>query len=162
MGRHCHAFLQDLVAGFDAAAGLTDAGERTRQGLLALEHILHAGLWPTLGRDRQRRAGQLAALAGVSSWLAQMTGDRAGTIAALDRLIASGTAAHQISEADKARYLANQGEFLFQAGDYQRAERALAQAVAACSAAPVEAARKVSHFVPWRSTLTSARRCWMA
>ena len=66
---------QDLVAGFDAAAGLTDVGERTRQGLLALEHILHAGLWPTLGRDRQRRAGQLAALAGVSSWLAQMTGD---------------------------------------------------------------------------------------
>ncbi|MCO5978939.1 glycosyltransferase [Ideonella oryzae] len=65
----------DLVAGFDAAAGLADAGERTRQGLLALEHILHAGLWHTLGGGRQRRAGQLAALAGVSSWLAQMTGD---------------------------------------------------------------------------------------
>lgn len=63
--------------------------------------------------------------------LAQMTGDRAGTIAALDRLIASGTASHQISQADKARYYANQGEFLFQAGDYPRAERSLGLAIAA-------------------------------
>jgi tetratricopeptide (TPR) repeat protein len=63
--------------------------------------------------------------------VAQMTGDRVATAAALDRLIASGTAANQLTQADKARYYANQGEFLFQAGHYARAEKSLAAALAA-------------------------------
>lgn len=63
--------------------------------------------------------------------IAQQTGDRSGTIAALDRLIASGSAAGRFSQADKARYYASQGEFLFQAGHYARAEKALSAALAA-------------------------------
>jgi hypothetical protein len=63
--------------------------------------------------------------------VAQQTGDRAGTMAALDRLIASGTAAGRFSQADKARYYASQGEFLFQSGHYAHAERALSAALAA-------------------------------
>ncbi|WP_374429176.1 glycosyltransferase [Ideonella dechloratans] len=70
---------QHLVADFDAAARLADARERTRQGLLALEHLLHAGLWPSLGRDRQQAAAQLANTAGVQDWLAQMTESAAAT-----------------------------------------------------------------------------------
>lgn len=70
---------QQLAADFDAAARLADARERTRQGLLALEHLLHAGLWPSLGRDRQQAAAQLANTAGVQDWLAQMTESAAAT-----------------------------------------------------------------------------------
>lgn len=58
-----------VVTAFDVAGRLADARERTRQGLLALEHLLHAGLWPSLGRDRQRQARQLALTAGVEDWL---------------------------------------------------------------------------------------------
>ena len=64
-------------------------------------------------------------------YLAQLTGDRAGTVAALDRLILSGTAANQLTQADKARYYANQGELSFQTGHYAQAERSLTLALAA-------------------------------
>ena len=70
---------EDLVECLDTACRLSSARERTRQGLLALEHLLHADLWPTLGRDRQRVAWQLAVAAGVPEWLAQM---RAGVVSA--------------------------------------------------------------------------------
>ncbi|MBD3761443.1 hypothetical protein [Rhizorhabdus sp.] len=64
---------------------------------------------------------------------AQVSGDQAKLSAALDEVIATGEAANQISDAQRAQYYWFQGQFAYQAKNYPKAEASLARAIAAGS-----------------------------
>ena len=65
--------------------------------------------------------------------IAQISGDQARLATALDELIATGEAAHQLTPDNRAKFYWYQGQFAYVAKNYPKAEAALSQAIAAGS-----------------------------
>lgn len=64
---------------------------------------------------------------------AQVSGDQAKLAAALDEMIATGEAAQQLTNEQRAKFYLFQGQFAYQGKNYAKAEQALAAAIAAGS-----------------------------